>query len=64
MGNQPDVNFFQINAARIALNKDINSIIDKKYDFIYSTGLFDYFDEKNRYSLSPELKKLLKADGV
>lgn len=64
LGNQPNVNFFQINAARIALNKDINSIIDKKYDFIYSTGLFDYFGERISIALAQNLKKLLKTDGI
>src|SRR3989338_1471995 len=64
LGNQPNVNFFQMNAARIALNKDVNSIIDKKYDFIYSTGLFDYLGERISISLAQNLKKLLKTNGI
>lgn len=64
LGNQTNINFFQINAARIALNKDINSIIDKKYDLIYSTGLFDYLGERISIALAQNLKKLLKADGI
>lgn len=60
----PRVNFFKINAVKIALNKNINSIIDKRYDFIYSTGLFDYFSERVCIGLVGNLKKILNSDGV
>lgn len=58
------INFSKENAVRIALKKDIHCLIDKKYDFIYSTGLFDYFEEKIAIRLIQNLKKLLKPEGV
>ena len=58
------INFSKENAVRIALKKDISCLIDKKYDFIYSTGLFDYFEEKIAIRLIQNLRKLLKPDGV
>ncbi len=64
LGNQSNVNFYQKNAARIALNKDVNSIIDKKYDLIYSTGLFDYFGERIAIGLVQNLRKLLNPGGI
>lgn len=64
LGNQSNVNFFQKNAARIALIKDVNSIIDRKYDLIYSTGLFDYFGERISIAMVENLKKLLKPNGI
>jgi hypothetical protein len=64
LGNQSNVNFSQKNAARIALNKNVNSIIDKKYDLIYSTGLFDYFGERIAIALAQNLKKLLNPSGI
>ncbi len=59
-----NVNFIKENAVRIAFRKEIRSIIDKKYDFIYSTGLFDYFSERVGIALVNNLKKLLKPNGI
>jgi len=59
-----NVNFFKENAVRIAFRKDIHSLIDQKYDIIYSTGLFDYFDEKLATRLIENLRKLLNPDGA
>lgn len=59
-----NVNFFQKNAIRLALRKDIQQEITGKYDFIYSTGLFDYLDERVVMRLVSNLKKLLKNAGV
>ncbi|OGX23580.1 MAG: hypothetical protein A3J51_01270 [Omnitrophica WOR_2 bacterium RIFCSPHIGHO2_02_FULL_45_21] len=64
LANQANVNFFQKNAARIALHKDVNSMIDKKYDLIFSTGLFDYFGERIAIALVQNIKKLLKPNGI
>ena len=60
----PNVNFIKESAIRIAFRKDVYSIIDKKYDFIYATGLFDYFSEKVAIALVRNLKKLLDPKGV
>jgi len=60
----PNVNFIQENAIRIALKKDIHAMIDKKYDLIFSTGLFDYFSERVCIALIKNLKKLLKPKGI
>lgn len=59
-----NVNYFVENAARIAFRKDVNALIDKKYDIIYSTGLFDYFEERIALRLIQNLKKLLNPGGV
>jgi SAM-dependent methyltransferase len=59
-----NVNFIKENATRIAFRKDVNSLIGKKYDLIYSTGLFDYFEEKLAVRLIANLKKLLNPQGV
>ena len=58
------VNFFKINAVRTALAKDIYSLISKKYDLIYSTGLFDYFSYKAAIRLVGNFRKLLRSGGV
>jgi len=63
LGNVSNVNFIKENALRLAATKDVRSMINKKYDFIYSTGLFDYFNYKISTRLIKNLKKLLKAKG-
>ncbi|MDD3294460.1 MAG: class I SAM-dependent methyltransferase [Geobacteraceae bacterium] len=60
----PQVNFFKENAVRLALKKDVSSYIHQKYDVIYSTGLFDYFDYRIAMRLISNLKKMLKPDGL
>jgi len=64
LANFPQVNFFKENAVRLALKKDVNSMIDQKYDIIYSAGLFDYFEEKIAIRLVQNLKKLLVPEGI
>jgi len=59
-----NVNFFQKNAVRLALKKDIKNEISRDYDLIYSTGLFDYLDETITVRLLNNLKKILKEGGV
>lgn len=59
-----NITFTKENVIRIALKKDISLLIDKKYDLIYSTGLFDYFNEKLAIATVTNLKKLLKPNGV
>jgi chemotaxis methyl-accepting protein methylase len=58
------VKFFKENAVRLALKKDVGSFIPQRYDVIYSTGLFDYFDYRICVRLVQNLKKLLKPDGL
>jgi SAM-dependent methyltransferase len=62
--DRPNINFIKENAIRIAFRKNIYSLIDKNYDFIYSTGLFDYFSERVGIALIRNLKKLLKPNGI
>jgi len=64
LSNFLNVNFLKENAMRIAFRKNIYSLIDKKYDIIYSTGLFDYFEEKISIRIIENLKKILKPGGV
>jgi len=59
-----NINFIKENAIRIAFRKDIGSLIAKKYDLIYSTGLFDYLEERIATKLITNLKKLLNPGGV
>ena len=58
-----NVNFIQENAVRLAFRADIHSLIDTKYDLIYSTGLFDYFEESLATRLIGNLKNLLNPKG-
>lgn len=59
-----NVAFTQMNVLRIALKKDIGRAFDRRYDVIYSTGLFDYLDEQISVRLLSNLKKLLKPNGT
>lgn len=59
-----NINFIKENAVRIALKNNISSLIDKEYDFIYATGLFDYFGERLGIALVRNLKKILKPNGI
>jgi extracellular factor (EF) 3-hydroxypalmitic acid methyl ester biosynthesis protein len=59
-----NVNFFQKNAIRIALKKDIKEEIPYDYDLIYSSGLFDYLDVRVASRLVSNLKKLLRNNGM
>ncbi|MCM8780441.1 MAG: class I SAM-dependent methyltransferase [Candidatus Omnitrophica bacterium] len=64
LNNLNNVNFFQKNAIRLALRKDIKDEIGYKYDLIYSSGLFDYLDERIAVRLINNLNRLLKQDGI
>lgn len=64
LNNPESINFFQKNVVRLALKKDIEDEIPHKYDLIYSTGFFDYLDERVAVRLVGNLKKLLKQDGI
>lgn len=64
LNNPSNVNFFQKNAIRLALKKNIEAEIPHKYDLIYSTGLFDYLDARIAARLVSNLRKLLKNDGI
>ena len=64
LDNASNVNFYKENALRLAAAKDVGARIDKRYDYIYSTGLFDYFNHKISVRLLSNLKKLLKPGGM
>ena len=51
------------NVVKIALKKNISDIFSYKYDFIYSTGLFDYFDDRIIQRLLTNLRLLLNPSG-
>ncbi len=59
-----NVNFYQKNAIRLALNKDIKNAVPYQYDLIYSTGLFDYLDRRVAIRLVANLRRLLKKNGL
>jgi len=58
------VQFFKKNALRMAIKKNIKDDIPYEYDFIFSTGLFDYLNERVATKLVTNLKKVLRKDGV
>jgi chemotaxis methyl-accepting protein methylase len=62
--NISNINFFEKHALRLAFSKDIEKEICWKYDLIYSTGLFDYLDERLATKLVSNLRKILKDGGM
>ena len=58
------VHLAQGNAIKMSLSKNIEKMIPHKFDLIYSTGLFDYFDHKVTVKLLGNLRKLLNPGGV
>lgn len=58
------IRFIQKNAIKIALTKNVEFHMPRKYDLIFSTGLFDYLDEKISMLLIRNLKKLLNPNGL
>jgi extracellular factor (EF) 3-hydroxypalmitic acid methyl ester biosynthesis protein len=61
---QRQVQFLQKNAIKLALTKNIKSHMPEQYDLIFSTGLFDYLDEKISTRLIRNLKELLAPQGM
>lgn len=59
-----NVNFYQENVVRLAATKNVTSRIKKRYDVIYSTGLFDYLNAKISTRLMQNLRMLLKDKGI
>ena len=59
-----NVNFINENVLRLAAAKDINSRVGRKYNLVYSTGLFDYLDYKISVRLARNLRELLTPKGV
>lgn len=59
-----NVSFIVENIIKLALIKDINRKVGKGYDFIYSTGLFDYLNHKTSVKLIANLKNLLNEGGA
>jgi 2-polyprenyl-3-methyl-5-hydroxy-6-metoxy-1,4-benzoquinol methylase len=64
LDNTVKVNFYEQNAIRLALKKDITKEVHYSYDLIYSTGLFDYFDARVASRLVKNLRRLIKRNGI
>ncbi len=64
LSKKRNINLIKQNAVRLALTKNIRTILHHQYDFIYSLGLFDYFGDKLSYRLICNLKASLKKGGV
>lgn len=64
LSNNPRVSFKKENALRLAAARDINEMINEKYDVIYALGIFDYFSHKISVRLVANLKKLLNPGGI
>ena len=59
-----NVNFIQLNAIKLSTIRKPEEMIKKKYDIIYSTGLFDYLNFKISLNLVKNLKSLLNEGGI
>lgn len=59
-----NINFIKKNAIRLSAASDARQLVDKKYDIIYATGLFDYLNFKISLGLVNNLKTLLNDDGI
>ena len=59
-----NVSFKVMNALRIAAAKDVKETLPKKYDLIYSMGLFDYLNYKISVRLVRNLRNALNTNGV
>jgi SAM-dependent methyltransferase len=64
MNGHDNVFFETINVLKISLARDVVSRVGRKYDLIYSTGLFDYLEYQVSVRLVSNLRKLLKPGGV
>lgn len=62
--NHNTIFFTRENVVRLALKKDIEKLIPDRFDLIFSTGLFDYLDDRISIRLISNLRRLLKQDGV
>lgn len=63
LAGSPNVHHIKENVVRLALKKDIETMVPEKYELIYSTGFFDYLDEKVSVRLIRNLSKLLNEGG-
>jgi len=59
-----NINYIKENVIRLAATKHITSKVEKRYDLIYSTGLFDYLNNKIAIRLIENLRSLLKIDAI
>ncbi|MCQ9206784.1 MAG: methyltransferase domain-containing protein [Omnitrophica bacterium] len=59
-----NINFIKENALRLSATKQITLRIKKKYDIVYTTGLFDYLNNRIAARLIENLKILLKINGI
>ena len=59
-----NVNFIEMNALKLSSTRKINEVINKKYDIIYATGLFDYLNFRISLNLVRNLKSLLNEGGI
>jgi len=53
-----------INFLNLAIKNVIKNGLEKKYDFIYSAGLFDYFNDKISIFAASQLYKSLNSGGL
>jgi SAM-dependent methyltransferase len=60
---QNNINYIHENAFKIKKSRSDKHLVNRTYDFIYSTGLFDYFDRKISVKLISNLRGLLKPGG-
>lgn len=58
-----EIKYFQKNAFRMALNKNIGKYLPQSYDLIFSTGLIDYFNDSLALGLIKNIKQCLRPSG-
>jgi len=59
-----NINFIKENALRFSATKHISSLVKRKYDIIYATGLFDYLNNRISTRLIKNLREILKIGGM
>lgn len=59
-----NVNFIKENVLRLFIVNNITMNIKEKYDFIYSTGFFDYLSHRICVRVIKNLRKVLNDNGV
>jgi len=56
----PNINYFCENAFKIRLSRAVKFFTDRRYDFVYAAGLFDYLTHKASVRMVKNLKEFLK----
>jgi extracellular factor (EF) 3-hydroxypalmitic acid methyl ester biosynthesis protein len=64
LGNPPNVNLFKEDILNFVIRKKDSNIFKNRYNLIYSTGLFDYLNNRICTRLIRNLREVLEKDGM